>query len=130
MLVRVAAGIICNAVGEVLIGQRPAHKHGGGYWEFPGGKLEPGEAPQAALVRELREELGIQVSRCEQLMQLAHEYPDRTVQLEVFRVTAYLGEPVGRESQPLRWVAPADLTEAGMLPADQPIIAALTSADL
>jgi len=123
--VRVVAAVLHDARGRVLIAQRPPGKHMAGYWEFPGGKIAPGESSVAALTRELAEELGIAVRRCHPLLQLRHDYTDRVVELEVFVVDDYGGEPAGLEAQALRWVATAELWEQGLLPADRPIIEAL-----
>ena len=108
-----------------MIAQRPTGAHMAGWWEFPGGKLESEESPVQALVRELREELGIEVSAAEPLLAYSHEYPQQIVHLHVLRVTAYRGEPVGLEGQPLRWVAADQLMGASLLPADRPIVDAL-----
>ncbi len=124
-LIRVAAGILRDRAGRILIAQRPAGGHAGGFWEFPGGKLNPGEAPEHALVRELQEELGVTVEAATSFMTYRHEYPERVVELHVFLVERYAGEPRGVEGQPLRWVALAELPTAGLLEADQPIAAAL-----
>lgn len=121
----VAAGVLHDAAGRVLIAQRTAGRHEAGFWEFPGGKLAAGEAPMAGLARELAEELGVAVHAAEPLIELTHDYPDRRVVLHVFRVTRWTGEPAGLEGQPLRWVAVEQLATAGILPADQPVIAAL-----
>jgi len=126
LTIEVAAGVLQQATGQALIAQRPANKHAGGAWEFPGGKLEPGESPRDGLERELREELGIDVLEAESLLAYSHRYPDRDVRLHVFRVTHWSGEPAGLEDQPLRWVAVEQLLEAGLLPADEPIVAALS----
>lgn len=96
-----------------------------GSWEFPGGKLEPGESPLTGLKRELAEELGIRVDSAEPLLELSHRYPDRYVRLDVWWVVAYSGEVESREGQALRWVAAAALGEVALLPADQPIVAAI-----
>jgi 8-oxo-dGTP diphosphatase len=119
------AGVLRDPAGRVLIAQRPPGKHMAGYWEFPGGKVAPGESGEQALARELTEELGISMQRCHPLLQLRHDYTDRVIELDVFVVDDYCGEPVGRESQALRWVAAAELDTQGLLPADQPIIDAL-----
>ncbi|MSR08625.1 MAG: 8-oxo-dGTP diphosphatase MutT [Gammaproteobacteria bacterium] len=124
-LIRVAAGILRDPAGRILIAQRPAGGHVGGFWEFPGGKLNPDEAPGQALVRELQEELGITVEAATPFMTYRHEYPERVVELHVFLVERYSGEPRGVEGQPLRWVALAELPTAGLLEADQPIAVAL-----
>ena len=123
----VAAGVLADGTGRVLIAQRPAHKHAGGAWEFPGGKLRDGESPREALDRELAEELGVVIRRAEPLIQYTHAYPDRDVTLCVFRVLDWDNEPAGVEAQPLRWVAVDELLAEGLLPADRPIVRALQS---
>jgi len=125
-LVVVAAGILRDSADRILIAQRPAGGHVGGFWEFPGGKLHPDELPPEALARELREELGVTVLSAAPFMTYRHTYPERVVELHVFLVERYLGEPRGVEGQPLRWVSPAELLSAGLLEADRPIAAALT----
>lgn len=123
--IHVMAGAIGDAEGRILVTRRPAHAHQGGLWEFPGGKLEPGETPEQGLTRELDEELGIRVHACEPLIRIRHDYGDRLVLLDVRRVTGYSGNPRGREGQPLRWLHPQDM-DAGSFPAaDRPIITAL-----
>ena len=123
------AAILADAQGRVLVAQRPPGKELAGYWEFPGGKLEPGEPAERALRRELMEELGIEVAACEPYMTLEHEYSQpgvqRRVRLLVWRVGRWLGEPAGREGQALQWLAPGALMAAGLLPADAPIAARL-----
>ena len=126
-LLRVVVGVLANRDGRVLVNQRLPGTHMAGFWEFPGGKLDPGEAPRAGLDRELAEELGIKVLGAEPLMTLEHDYPNRRVQLSVWQVTGYAGEPESREGQPLRWVQPKELGALGLLPADEPIIAALVA---
>nr|BAL53535.1 7,8-dihydro-8-oxoguanine triphosphatase [uncultured Gammaproteobacteria bacterium]BAL55744.1 7,8-dihydro-8-oxoguanine triphosphatase [uncultured Gammaproteobacteria bacterium] len=121
----VAAGAICNAHGQVLIAQRRAGGPQGGRWEFPGGKLKPGESAYAALVRELKEELGISVTAARPLIQIRHAYADRKVHLEVFAVTAFRGRPKARENQPLAWVAIAELARYELLEANRPVVTAL-----
>lgn len=96
-----------------------------GYWEFPGGKLESGEAPLAGLKRELAEELGIQVEAAESFLEHGFQYPDRHVRLDVWWVLAYAGLPESREGQVLRWVDVADFDSVPLLPADAPIVAAI-----
>ena len=123
--VQVAVGIVADAAGAILITRRPDHVHQGGLWEFPGGKVETDESVEAALRRELHEELGIVIQAAEPLLQVHHAYPDQTVLLEVWRVTAYHGEPHGREGQPLTWVLPAMLADFAFPTADGPIIARL-----
>ena len=125
--VRVVAAVLRDERGRVLIAQRPAGKHMGGYWEFPGGKIAPGESSEQALTRELAEELGVALRRCHPLLQLRHDYADRVVELEVFAVDEYCGEPSGLEAQALKWVAAAELGGQALLPADRPIVEALNS---
>ena len=120
--IRVVAAVLHDSEGRILVGQRPAGKTLAGLWEFPGGKLEPGEAAEAALRRELFEELGIQVRSCRPLMQLRHEYPERHVELLVWLVEHYGGEARGLEGQALRWVSVQELPTLALLPADLPII--------
>ncbi len=107
--VHVVAAVIINVKGDILIAKRPPDSHQGGLWEFPGGKLEANESPRAGLERELNEELGIRVSHCEPFLEVRHDYPDKSVLLEVWRVNAFLGEARGRELQEIRWVAKPDL---------------------
>ena len=120
--IRVVAAVLHDSEGRILVGQRPAGKTLAGLWEFPGGKLEPGEAAEAALRRELFEELGIQVRSCRPLMQLRHEYPERHVELLVWLVEHYGGEARGLEGQALHWVSVQELPTLALLPADLPII--------
>jgi 8-oxo-dGTP diphosphatase len=121
----VAAGILRNAAGEVLITERLCDGPFNGLWEFPGGKIDDAETSVAALRRELREELGIEVTTAEPFMSLSHEYVDRTVDLEFFLVDHWNGDPNGLEGQALRWVNVAQLDEAELLPADAPLVQAL-----
>ncbi len=125
MLIHVAAAAILDAGGRVLITRRADHLHQGGLWEFPGGKLEPGETPQQALVRELKEELGILPLTHEPLIRIHHAYDDRQVCLDFFRVVAYQGEPRGMEGQPLQWRDPGQLRAENFPAADRPVITAL-----
>jgi 8-oxo-dGTP diphosphatase len=121
----VAVGIIENAQHQVLVAQRPEHKHQGGKWEFPGGKIHAGEAVPEALARELHEELGITLRAACPLQRVRHVYPERSVLLDVWRVTDYAGEPHGREGQPLRWVTPQGLDDLDLPAADLPIVRTL-----
>jgi 8-oxo-dGTP diphosphatase len=121
----VVAGALFDAEGRVLIAQRPAGKALAGRWEFPGGKLHEGEAPLDGLVRELREELGVQVHAAERLVRYAHAYPDRTVRLDLWSVSTWSGEPQGLDGQAIKWVAPGRLGEEDILEADRPMIEAL-----
>ncbi len=109
----------------MLIAQRPPGKHLAGGWEFPGGKIEPGEERRAGLARELREELGIAIGAPRPLLRVRHAYPTRDVLLDMWVVKNYTGEPQGLDGQALRWCAQDDLPAADLLPADKPIVAAL-----
>lgn len=124
-LIHVAAAALIDGQGRVLLAKRHADSHQGGLWEFPGGKLEAGEALADGLARELHEELGIDIERHRPLIRVMHHYPDRSVLLDVHRVDAWRGEAVGREGQPLAWVTPDALHDYPMPPADVPIVTAL-----
>jgi 8-oxo-dGTP diphosphatase len=121
---RVVAAALFDAQGRVLIAERPAGKHMAGWWEFPGGKVAADESDAQALVRELREELGVDARPEAQIMTLTHEYPDRVVDLVLWRVSA-TGEPLGLDGQQLKWVTCDALEAERMLPADRPFIEAL-----
>ena len=109
----------------MLIAQRPPGKHMAGGWEFPGGKVDPGETPRAALERELREELGIEVHEAAPLIAYEHQYPERRVLLDLWVVTRYSGEPQPLDAPALQWCAVDELERAGLLEADLPMIGAL-----
>lgn len=121
----VVAGALLSEAGEVLISQRPDHVHQGGKWEFPGGKVESGETAQAALARELNEELGLTVLDLQPLIQVRHRYPDQAVWLEVWKVTHFAGAPRGMQGQPVRWIPVQQLNPSIFPAADRPVIAAL-----
>lgn len=121
----VAAGILCDPEGRVLIAERLGGGPFHGLWEFPGGKISAGETSVEALSRELAEELGIEVTTCASFMNLRHEYDDRIVTIEFFIVSDWNSEPVGREGQALRWVLRESLDAKELLPADVPVVEAL-----
>ncbi len=123
--IQVVAAVLRDRQGRVLVADRPAGKPMAGFWEFPGGKLEPGEKPFDALRRELKEELGIEVRCAYRLLRFAYRYPEREVELDVWRVTAWDGEPSAHEGQRLAWHRPRDLMGIGLLPADEPIVRSL-----
>jgi 8-oxo-dGTP diphosphatase len=125
-MLHVVVGILTNNQSQVLISQRRSGTHLAGMWEFPGGKLEPGETRIKALSRELREELGIEVTQAEPLIRIRHHYPERDVLLDVWKVNQYQGQPFGCEQQPLQWVLPDDLGKYNLPPADTPILKALS----
>jgi 8-oxo-dGTP diphosphatase len=122
--VHVAAAVIRGADGRILIARRADTQHQGGLWEFPGGKVEEGETVEAALGRELLEELGIVVGASRPLIKVQHDYPDKQVLLDVREVSAFTGEPHGAEGQPLRWVTPRELGDFDFPAANRPIVAA------
>ncbi|MEN8175339.1 MAG: Nudix family hydrolase [Pseudomonadota bacterium] len=123
-LVRVAAAAVMDD-GRVLLARRPSGAHLGGLWEFPGGKVEPGETVPQALSRELAEELGIRVRGHRPLIRVRHAYADKSVELDVHLVTDYSGRPRGREGQPVVWVETGRLREYAMPAADLPVVNAL-----
>ena len=125
--VEVVAGALFDGAGRVLIAQRPAGKALAGRWEFPGGKLHPGESPYEALVRELREELGVEVIAAGRLMRYSHAYAERVVWLDMWTVQRWSGEPRGLDGQALKWVEPGRLRDEDILEADQPIVVALAA---
>ena len=120
--VHVLVGLIADEQGRWLVNQRRAGTHMAGAWEFPGGKSHAGESPFAALRRELEEELGIDVHDAEPWLELAHDYPDKRVRLDVWRVRGYSGEVTAREGQLLRWVALDEFGSLPLLEADWPIV--------
>ena len=119
-----AAAVIRGVDGRILIARRADTQHQGGLREFPGGKVEAGESVEAALGRELKEELGIVVEAARPLIQVQHDYPDKQVLLDVWEVSAFTGEPHGAEGQPLAWVAQRELADYAFPAANQPIVAA------
>lgn len=125
MILHVAAGAIFNEQGEVLLAKRPPQVHQGGLWEFPGGKMEPGESVYQALSRELEEELGIHVLKARPLLQVRHDYPGRPILLHAWRVDRFSGIAWGREGQPVAWVRPEHLNTYPLPVASQPVVTAL-----
>ena len=123
--ISVVAGALYDAAGRVLIAQRPPGKALAGRWEFPGGKRHAGEGAYDALVRELSEELGVSVHGAVRVIRYTHRYSDRVVELDLWRVTSWTGEPLGLDGQALKWVSPALLGAEDILEADRPIIDAL-----
>jgi 8-oxo-dGTP diphosphatase len=123
--VRVVAAALYDRSGRILISERPPGKHLAGRWEFPGGKLDPGETEESALGRELTEELGITLVRARPLMRRVHDYDDRRVDISLWVVEGFSGTPTGLDGQQLKWVALPRLHEEDMLAADVPFIAAL-----
>ncbi len=124
-IVDVAAAVITRRDGQVLLAQRPRGKAYAGYWEFPGGKLEPGETPRHALERELAEELGLTVRRAAPWLTQRFVYPHAHVELHFFRVFDWVGEPVGHDGQAFAWQTPGRFTVAPLLPANTRVLRAL-----
>lgn len=123
----VAAVILKNS--QVLIAKRPEGKHKAGYWEFPGGKIEPGETFKEALFRELKEEINIQVCEAKELTQVEFSYPEKEVCLNFFTVTDFTGEPKALEGQLIRWIDLAALTNYSFPEANIPVVKMLLSSD-
>lgn len=120
--VHVAVAVILNDRDEVLLTRRHQDSHQGGFWEFPGGKLEAGEDTGAALRREIYEEIALEVLAHEALLQVEHDYGDRRVLLDVHRVTAFSGEPRPCEGQPMCWVPLSALHDYAFPAANEPIV--------
>jgi 8-oxo-dGTP diphosphatase len=125
-VIEVAAAVIQRADGAFLLAQRPAGKVYAGYWEFPGGKIEPGEPADRALARELHEELGIDIGEAYPWITRVYTYPHGTVRLQFFRIFSWQGEPHPREDQAISWQLPGAPMAAPMLPANAPVLTALT----
>jgi 8-oxo-dGTP diphosphatase len=123
----VVAAALIDRQGRVLVQQRPAGKHMAGLWEFPGGKVEPGETPEAALVRELHEELGIAIEEAALVPLTFASAPlgERHLLLLLYLCRDWQGEPQALDAVALQWVRPADMRALAMPPADQPFIAIL-----
>ncbi len=126
-VVLVAAVALVDTDGRVLLARRPPGKSMAGLWEFPGGKVKAGETPETALIRELVEELGIDVaaSCLAPLTFASHSYPDFHLLMPLYVCRKWSGIPTGREGQQLAWVRPARLGDYPMPPADGPLVAIL-----
>ena len=119
--VHVVAGVLRDARGRILLARRTEGRDLAGLWEFPGGKVEPGESPEDALVRELREELGISAAVGASVIRVQMAYPDKQLLLDV-REAAFSGHPRGLEGQALAWVPLHKLADYPMPPADVPVV--------
>jgi mutator protein MutT len=124
VIVDVVAAVI-RRDGKILITQRPDHVHLAGVWEFPGGKVEAGESFEVALMREIREELGIKIRVNDEFFTVLHHYPDKSVRLHFFNCMIIEGEPAPLDVADLRWVIPTDLSQFEFPPADADLIAKL-----
>jgi 8-oxo-dGTP diphosphatase len=122
--VQVAAALILHE-GRYLLTRRKADVHLGGLWEFPGGKREPGESLEECLCRELREELGIEISEPVPFQIIRHAYPEKTVELHFFRCSIKDGQPRPLGCEALQWVPPEELTRVPLPPADRPLVETL-----
>ncbi|MDE2120000.1 MAG: NUDIX domain-containing protein, partial [Betaproteobacteria bacterium] len=124
-LVQVVAGVLLAPDQSFLLASRPPGKVYAGYWEFPGGKVEAGESPRAALDRELEEELGVRPTRADPWLVREFSYPHARVRIRFFRVSRWEGKPHAREGQALQWHPPGPPALTPMLPANGPILRAL-----
>ena len=124
----VVAALIWDG-GKFMVCQRPAHKARGGLWEFVGGKIEAGETPQEALVRECREELSVTVTVGELFMTVIHEYPDLTVRLALYNAEIKSGIPKKIEHSDIRWIPVGEIGDYAFCPADVEILAELKRRD-
>ena len=128
--IEVAAAVLHDAAGRFLLAQRPPGKAYAGYWEFPGGKVEPGESAADAIRRELQEELGIEVAAACPWLTRDFDYAHAAVRLRFFRIYDWQGEPDGREGQRFAWQTTAQIDVAPVLPANGPILRALSLPDI
>ncbi|MCG8392685.1 MAG: Nudix family hydrolase [Pseudomonadales bacterium] len=124
--ITVVAAIIRGEDGRICLSKRPDHKHQGGRWEFPGGKVEPGEPLADALARELHEELAMEEALSSPFMTIAHQYEDIHVTLHFRDVTAWRGVPEGQEGQQVAWFAPGELAELNFPAANRPVVTAIS----
>ncbi len=125
--VHVAVGVILDGADNILLTRRAVDSHQGGLWEFPGGKVEEGESLQSALARELREELGIEIGPTHPLLEVRHDYGDKSVRLDVHVIRDFTGEAEGLEGQPLAWVPVGELGRYQFPAANEPIVEAVTA---
>ena len=124
-MIEVVAALIWNA-NKFMICQRPAHKARGLLWEFVGGKVEPGETKEQALIRECREEFNVLLSVGDVFMDVVHEYPDITVHLTLLNATIADGKPQKLEHNDIRWISPSEMPHYEFCPADEEILKEIT----
>ncbi|WP_445775620.1 8-oxo-dGTP diphosphatase MutT [Shewanella sp.] len=120
--VHVAVGVIVNQHKQVLLAKRHDHLHQGGKWEFPGGKVEANESVTDALIRELKEEVNLQVNSTTEFMDICHDYPDKHVRLDIHLITDFNGNASGMEGQQVKWVKVQSLNEYEFPEANKPIL--------
>ncbi|MFQ6005883.1 MAG: 8-oxo-dGTP diphosphatase MutT [Woeseia sp.] len=123
--IRVAAGILRDKEGRVLIAQRTGDHPFAGLWEFPGGKIRCDEESLSALRRELGEELGVEILGQSLFMSLNHDYPDRSISIDFYLIDEWANTPEGKDGQGLMWIRPDALAEHMVMPADGPVLEAL-----
>jgi 8-oxo-dGTP diphosphatase len=128
--INVAVGVIINKQKQVLLAKRHDHLHQGGKWEFPGGKVEQNESVTEALIRELKEEVDLDINQTTELMDISHDYPDKHVRLDIHLVTDFTGNAVGVEGQQVKWVDINDLKDYQFPEANKPIIDKLLALNL
>lgn len=121
--IHIVAGIIFNGdQSQIFITKRPDDKHKGGFWEFPGGKVEAGESIEQALVRELDEELGIESTQISPYVHLEYDYPEKSLKFDFMIVTEFKHQPYGKEGQEGRWVAVSELADYTFPEANVPVL--------
>lgn len=125
-VIKVAVGVLRNKSGQLLFAKRQVHQFMAGFWELPGGKIEANETNEAAVSRELTEELGVQVTKLSLHQTLSHQYPDRKVMLNIYNIDAYTGVPYGKEGQQTTWMNVEDLRNYQLLPNMQAFINSIT----
>ncbi len=123
--IHVAVGVILNKDNQILLAKRPAHLHQGGKWEFPGGKVEANETTSEALIRELKEEVNLDINATEPLMTISHDYPDKQVLLDIHTVKSFSGEAKGLEGQLIEWAELTDIENYDFPEANKQIVDAL-----
>jgi len=124
-MIEVVAALIWQG-GKFMICQRPAHKARGLLWEFVGGKVEPGETKEQALIRECQEELAVPLSVGDVFMDIVHEYPDLTVHLTLYNATIVESEPQKLEHNDIKWIIPSEISNYEFCPADEEILKKIT----
>ncbi|SMM97688.1 Mutator mutT protein (7,8-dihydro-8-oxoguanine-triphosphatase) / Thiamin-phosphate pyrophosphorylase-like protein [uncultured Candidatus Thioglobus sp.] len=124
-IIKAVVGILHNELGQILIAERQAHQFMRGFWEFPGGKIKPNETKENAIIRELHEELGVEVSSLNLHQTMTHQYTDRIVELDIYHINRYRHSPIGAEGQKIIWLNIDELTNYKLLPTMRPIINSL-----